>query len=149
MSKVVILDTTPHGILANPKLTQTVRTCRRWVSALIAGGCTVVIPEIADYEVRRELIRGGRTLSIQSLDALAVQFNYLPLNTVAMRIAAELWAYARNIGQPISHDRSLDCDTVLCAQTHALSDPTAIIATGNPAHLVRFAPAADWQTIAP
>lgn len=126
-----------------------VRTCRRWVADLVAGGCRVIVPEIADYEVRRELVRGGRTLSIQALDALAVQFEFLPLTTVAMKIAAELWAFARNAGIQTAHNLDLDADMILCAQAHALNDPTAIIATANPAHIARFAPAVHWQTIAP
>lgn len=123
--------------------------CRRWLGNLIAARCRIVIAEIADYEIRREFIRMGKTVSIQLLDGLVSTHDYVAISTPAMRIAAELWAFARNIGQPTAHDHALDCDVVLCAQTHALSDPTAIIATGNPAHLARFAPAADWQTIAP
>lgn len=149
MSKIVLLDTTPLGILANPKLTPVVRKCRRWAADLVATGCRVIVPEISDYETRRELLRAGKVLSVQALDALAIRFEYLPLTTAVMKHAAQLWAYARNTGQQTAHDHDLDGDMILCAQALSFNDPTAVIATGNHAHIARFAPAADWQTITP
>lgn len=146
---MIVLDTTPLGILSNPNPTAAVLDCRRWLGDLVTAGCRIIVPEIADYEIRREYIRTGKSVSIQLLDGLVATHEYVPISTPAMRIAAELWAFARNIGQQTAHNLSLDCDIVLCAQAHALNDPSIIVATANPAHLARFAPATDWQSIAP
>ena len=34
--------------------------CRDWLAALVFKGAEVVVPEIADYEVRRELLRAEK-----------------------------------------------------------------------------------------
>jgi len=49
-----------------------------------------VIPEIADYEVRRELIRIQSITSVEQLDRLNRLVVYLPLTTEMMLRAAEL-----------------------------------------------------------
>ncbi len=41
-----------------------------WLGALLSAGISVLIPEIADYEVRRELLRAGRTRGVRRLDEL-------------------------------------------------------------------------------
>lgn len=69
--------------------------CRNWARGLALGGARVVIPEVADYEVRRELIRLEATSAIRRLDGLADLIEYLPLSTKAMRLAAQFWATAR------------------------------------------------------
>ena len=56
----------------------------------------MVVPEIADYEVRREFIRARRTAGIARLDALISQLEYLAITTAAMRRAAEIWAHPAN-----------------------------------------------------
>ncbi len=48
------------------------------------------MPEICDYETRRELLLAGKLNGIARLDALEGALEYLPLTTAAM-IAAELW----------------------------------------------------------
>ncbi len=55
MTGVVVLDAGPLGILSNPKDTPEVEEGMRWFSRLVRREYEVVIPEIADYEVRREL----------------------------------------------------------------------------------------------
>jgi predicted nucleic acid-binding protein len=149
VSLVIVLDWTPLGALANPRMTNRTRAAYAWLAALPAAGHTFIVPEIADYEVRRELLRLGQAQSIVRLDWLTTTLHYLPLTTPAMRLAAELWATARRTGQPTAANAALDGDVILAAQTLGLADPTAVIATGNPGHLSRCAPAADWQTIVP
>jgi predicted nucleic acid-binding protein len=114
----------------------------------LAAGRRVIVPEIVDYEVRREFIRHGSALAVTNLDRYGLQLEYLPLSTAAMRLAAELWAQARNTGQPTAPDHALDGDVILAAQALSLGVPV-VVATGNPAHLSRFVPAADWQTVTP
>jgi hypothetical protein len=90
VSAVVFLDAGPLGLLSNPHNTPSPLACRQWASRLQAAGRRVIVPEVTDYEVRRELLRVNRPLSIALLDALAQQLEYQPLTTAAMRRAAEL-----------------------------------------------------------
>lgn len=148
MNDVVVLDTSPAGLLTNPSSKPIPVAIRRWLSDLLAAGRRVVLPEITDYELRREFIRANMTRSLGRLDALAQQIEYLPLDTHMMRLAAALWAQARNLGQQTAPDPALDGDVILAAQALSLGVPV-VVATGNPAHLARFVPAADWSTITP
>lgn len=43
----------------------------RWLQNHINSGSRVIIPEIADYEVRRELLRANKIKGIARLDDLA------------------------------------------------------------------------------
>jgi predicted nucleic acid-binding protein len=122
--------------------------CRQWIDDLLAAGRRVIVPEIADYEVRRELIRLSSRVALSNLDQLALRLEYLPLTTAAMRLAAELWAQARSTGQPTAPDSALDADVILAAQALSLKTPV-VVATANPAHLNRFVPAELWSNITP
>ncbi|MBP8108178.1 MAG: hypothetical protein KBG20_20610 [Caldilineaceae bacterium] len=106
-----------------------------------------MIPEIADYEVRRELLRANKSRGILRLDELIVLTEYLPITTEAMRQAAQLWAQARQQGKPTAADLALDGDVILAAQAITLRSRTAVIATTNVKHLARFAPAQVWHEI--
>jgi predicted nucleic acid-binding protein len=108
----------------------------------------VIVPEITDYELRRELIRIQSHSALANLDAFGAQLEYVALTTDAMRLAAELWAQARSTGQPTAPDPALDCDVILAAQALSLNTPV-IVATGNPGHLTRFVRAELWSAIAP
>ncbi len=112
----------------------------------------VRVPEIADYEVRRELLRVGKAESVARLDRLAEEVGYLPLTTEVMRLAARFWADTRNQGQPTAPDASVDADVILAAQAILAEDKganTVEVATTNPRHLSRFADARTWQEITP
>ena len=61
---LIALDAAPLGLLSNPTRSGPVAGAWEWASARLADGCRIVVPEIADYEVRRELIRAGRRSSI-------------------------------------------------------------------------------------
>ena len=148
MSAAIVLDSTPLGILCHPRKPPHVLACRQWLAALLAAGRSVIVPEIADYEIRRELIRLGGAAALANLDSYAIQLEYLPITTSAMRRAADLWAQVRNTGQPTAPDHALDADVILAAQTLSVGVP-AVVATGNPAHLSRFVSAELWQNIIP
>lgn len=148
MNDVVILDASPVGLLTNPNNTPDPVAIRKWLADLIHAGRRVVLPEVADYEVRRELIRGGKKKALRFLDALAYQVEYLPIQTMEMRRAALEWARVRNMGLPTSSQHSLDGDAIIAAQALELGVPV-IVATSNPAHMRRFLPAEDWRNILP
>lgn len=147
MSRVILLDTGPLGQITNPKITPANTACVRWYQSLIAGGRRIVVPEIADYEIRRELLRAKKTPGIARLDSLIHTVEYLPITTTAMRQAAAFWAQARQQGQQTAGDNTIDCDMILAAQAVTLGVPDFIIATTNPKHLSRFVPADLWQNI--
>jgi predicted nucleic acid-binding protein len=149
VSSVVLLDAGPLGLLAHTRVSPVVLACRQWLTGLTAAGRRVIVPEITDFEVRRELLRIRQFRGVGRLDALAVQLEYLPLTTTAMRRAAELWAMARQQGQPTAADTDLDADVILAAQAQTLGVASVLIATTNIGHLTRLVPAELWQNIAP
>jgi predicted nucleic acid-binding protein len=148
LSAAILLDGGPLGLLSNPNNNSQAIGCRAWLASLSAAGRQVFVPEVTDYEVRRELIRIQSHSALANLDALGGLLNYLPLSTEAMRLAAELWARARSAGQPTAPDPGLDCDVLLAAQALVLMSPV-IVATGNPGHLTRFVTALPWANITP
>src|SRR5579875_3533351 len=121
MTRAVLMDSAPLGLLSAPPSRQDARACSSWLAVLIAAGVRVVVPEITDYEVRRELLRAGKKASIRRLDALARATEYLPITTAAMRRAAELWAQARQQGRPTAGDNTIDADMILAAQALTLN----------------------------
>lgn len=147
MNQVIILDTGPLGLVTNPKLSPESIECARWLQNHINSGSRVIIPEIADYEVRRELLRANKIKGIARLDDLAKFLEYLPITTTAMQKAAELWAKARQKGQPTAGDKTIDGDIILVAQAITLGVPDVVIATTNIGHLSRFIKAEQWQNI--
>jgi predicted nucleic acid-binding protein len=54
MPDIVLLDTGVLGALTHPN---THPTARPWLNQLRRQGIRVLVPEIADYELRRELLR--------------------------------------------------------------------------------------------
>jgi predicted nucleic acid-binding protein len=148
MSDAVVLDATPVGILCHPRNPPPVAACRQWIAELLAVGRRVILAEIADYEVRRELVRRNSMVALSNLDQLGLQLEYCPLTTAAMRLAAQLWAQARSAGQPTAPDPAIDADVILAAQALSLNIPV-IVATGNLRHLSRFVPAELWSNITP
>ena len=149
VSRVILLDSGPLGLVTNPRGSPQNLACNQWLQAVIAAGCRVILPEIADYEVRRELLRSRRIRGIAQLDALATVIEYLPLTTAAMRQAAEFWAQARQQGQPTAGDKTIDGDMILAGQAATIGDSSVIIATTNVAHFTRFISAELWPNITP
>jgi len=147
VSRVVFLDAGPIGLVTNPKLSPESTLCTRWLQALIISDTRVIIPEIADYEVRRELLRANKVKGIARLDELANSLEYLPITTAAMRQAAMFWAQARQQGQPTAGDKTIDSDMILAPQAMTLDVVDVVIATTNVGHLSRFVPADLWRNI--
>lgn len=146
MNKVVFLDAGPLGLVIHPRAGQEIDA---WLKRLLQSGVSVLIPEIADYEVRRELLRLQKVQSVERLDQLKVQIGYVPLTTQAMLKAAEFWAKARNEGYPTADAKALDADVILAAQVSTMTSKQdePVIATTNVGHLARFVPAKEWRDI--
>ena len=149
MIRALLLDAGPLGLVTNPHRSERSVACAEWLQSMLTVGVTVYVPEIADYEVRRELLRADKTNGLRRLDALITATNYLALTTRAMRMAAQFWADARRQGRPTAPDLALDADVILAAQAATLAGADAIVATTNVGHLIRFVPAAFWYEIVP
>jgi predicted nucleic acid-binding protein len=150
---IVFLDSGPLALLTNPKTPPQTLAVLTWASAMHQAGHRFVVPAIADYEVRRELERSGKVASLAVLDSWnnADPHRFLPLTNSALRLAARLWAQARNAGTPTADQKELDGDVLIAAQAldMGLSISDFIIATVNVGHISRFVPAAEWQKIEP
>lgn len=147
MSKTIVLDSGPLALLARRNDIPVVVQCNLWLDGLLAQEDRVILPEITDYEVRRELVRLKAFSSIARLDALAVKVDYLPLTTAAMRLAADLWAQGRQSGQPTADPKELDGDVILAAQALLLGVSDVVMATTNVGHLSRYVSAKFWQDV--
>jgi predicted nucleic acid-binding protein len=141
----IALDATPLALICHPNdRLADVRDTRRWLRAHLEAGTDVLIPEISDYEVRRELLRAGKTTSLRRLDLLQDGLTYLPLNTAVMRRAAAMWAVARAQGLPTADRKEIDADVILAAQAERAG---AVVATANVGHIARFVAAKHWRDI--
>jgi len=149
MNRLILLDSGPLGMVTNPKAKGLPLACQQWLKTLLERGERFAIPEIADYEVRRELLRANLLKSVHRLDHLTQTLEYIPIQTDTMLLAASLWAEVRKMGQPTADPKALDGDVILAAQVQILANEmtTVIIATTNVGHLSRFATALSWQDI--
>jgi predicted nucleic acid-binding protein len=111
----------------------------------------VVIPEVVDFELRRELLRAGKSRSLTRLDAFvaAEPDRLILLNRTAMLHAAELWAKARRHGLATADPKELDIDVLQAAQllTSGIDPAQLAVATTNVGHLARFLNADLWNNL--
>lgn len=158
MSRVVLLDAGPLGMVANPnqKSSETIR-CQQWEQNLCANGVSVKVPEIAHYEVRRKLQHlkekklPGAEASIARLAEVVARLGLVAITSEVVLEASELWGRARSLGLPTAPDEALDGDVILCATAIVLAraGDDVEIATTNVGHLSRFANASPWDKITP
>jgi predicted nucleic acid-binding protein len=149
--RLIVLDTGTLGLLTHPRARPDALACQQWAQARLAAGARVIVPGIADYELRRELIRAGKTSGLRRLDAVRSGFEFDPITQAALDEAAALWAAVRNTGLTTAHPAALDGDAILAAQTilAAQAGDVVTIATNNARHLSRF-PGIDarpWQSV--
>ena len=113
----------------------------------------IVASEIADYEIRRELLRLGANAESRRFNRLVAALVYDPITTPAMRLAADCWSHVRRAGLPTADPQALDSDYILAAQATLLGDPDddVVIATTNVGHLGRFprVRAEFWEKFVP
>jgi len=149
MSMVILLDAGPLGLITNPRASQETRECNQWLESLALQEIQVKIPEIADFEVRRELLRADKFKGIERLNDLQLYLDYVPLTTQTMLKAAQFWAQVRKQGMPTADDKALEGDVILAAQAILIQDEghEVIIATTNVGHLSRLAEAKTWRDI--
>ena len=151
MTLHILLDSNPLGLVSTPTRNTDAIAITNWTTDCLAAGSKIYIPEVIDYELRRELLRAGKSNSIKKLDGLKAIFRFLPINSAAMLLAADLWATSRQSGLATGDPKKLDIDVILAAQALTLGVPAGdlIVATSNVGHLSRFVPADLWSNIQP
>ncbi len=155
-SIAIVLDTTPLGLVTQRPGHIGGDACRAWYASLTRIGCRFFVPEIADYESRREFLRHSNTAAVIRLDVFnaAVPDRYLPLTTQEVRLAADLWARVRNQGKTTAPPEALDGDALIAAQANLLNPimfglSAVVVATANVGHLSALTHAVLWSDIQP
>ena len=136
----LLLDTSVFGRVCHP---------RRHADAKVWLGRAalehdVLISELADYELRRELLRIGASRSLARLDELGRELSYVPVTTATWRKAARLWAVLRTAGLPSAAPGALDGDVLLAAQ--AIAEDATVVTT-NAKHFATLVPACAWEEV--
>jgi len=137
----LLLDTGILGQICHPRKDADVRA---WFRRAVQEHAFLV-SELADYELRRELIRLGAARSLSRLDELTRELPYVPVTTATWRRAAALWAAARNTGNVTAPPEALDGDVLVAAQ--ALEE-SAVVLTNNTRHFESLSVrAVDWTAV--
>ena len=58
---VISLDSGPLSLLTQRRGPTEADACQKWLARHLGAGSRVVVPSIVDYELRRELMRAGKT----------------------------------------------------------------------------------------
>ena len=152
MDRFALLDAGPLGLACCHPGQPEANRCHFWLTALRSSGVTVLIPAIAEYEVRRELLKVRAVAKLSRLEDLLRRFDRLDITAEALQRAAEFWATLRRVGLPTAGDQALDGDAILAGMAATLGGPgdSVVVATTNVKHLARF-PGVDarrWDAIA-
>lgn len=141
---VLVLDATGIGQASHPR---GVPEFDDWFAHAI-DLTEVVVPAPSELEVRRELLRTRSTLSIARLDRLVRLLHYEEMNLARWRLAAQLWAEARNRGRPTADPKALDVDVLVAAIALSIdTNDEVIVVTANRRHLAQFVDARLWTEI--
>lgn len=151
MSRFLVLDSGPLGLITHPQRNAEVVAITQWLSRCLLVGDRVIVPAIVYYELKRELLRANKAFSVARLDQFTTSTpgRYLPLSDEALRLAAELWAKARQQGRPTADVKDLDVDVILAAQALSFGPAPSdiLVATSNEKHLSQFITARNWNEI--
>jgi len=134
----LVLDTGVLGQICHPRKYQDVRS---WFRRAVREH-ELLVSEVADYELRRELLRLGSHGSLARLDELTRELRYLPTTTATWRTAARLWAEQRRGGR-VTGD-GLDGDLLIATQ--ALEEAAAVI-TANKKHFESVVDTCAWNDV--
>jgi hypothetical protein len=115
------------------------------------AGIYIKIPAIADYEVRRELLRIGARAKLRRLAGMRQRFELIDITQDVLETAADFWAILQQTGLPTAGSESLDADAILAGMAATVGRPgdLVLVATSNIKHLARFPgiDARQWETI--
>jgi predicted nucleic acid-binding protein len=127
----LLLDTGVVAEICHPRKHADTKEWLGRVSALHE----LLLSEVVDYELRRELLRIGARRSVLALDELGRTITYAPVTTATWRAAAALWARARLAGRPSAPADALDVDILIAQQAIAGG---AVVVTPNKRHFEGF-----------
>lgn len=85
MTLHILLDSVPLSACCMPVKSVEVSEIVHWSRSCLAAGHHLYIPEIIDYELRRELLRAGKTKSLTLLDGLR------NVGHITRFVRADLW----------------------------------------------------------
>lgn len=136
----LLLDTGVLGQVCHPRKHG---DARAWLRRVVHVH-ELIVPEIADYELRRELMRIGAARSLAHLDELGRCLSYQPVTTATWRRAAGLWAQLRRAGRPTADGAALDGDMLLAALALEIG---ASVVTTNPRHFDGLVEAMSWGDV--
>lgn len=134
----LLLDTGVLGQICHPRKHHEVRT---WFRRAVRDH-ELLVSEVADYELRRELLRIDSRKSIDRLDELTRELRYLPVTTATWRAAARLWAEQRRTGRVTGE--GLDGDVLIAAQ--ALEELATVVTT-NEKHFAGIVDVSSWTAV--
>lgn len=154
---IVLLDSGPLGMITNPRGNAEAKACQVWSKTMTTAGHLLLVPEIIDYEHRRELLLNNSLAAIARVDTFKENGVYLPVSEDGYLRAAQLFASARQQGLPTAGKEALDVDVILAAQAITFDredwqramEEAIVIATSNLGHLMRFTHALLWTDIQP
>ena len=153
MAQFFFLDAGPLMLACRwrgPTHTRDAALFAEWRMRAQSSGSRIIVPAVADFEVRRKLIHLGDRAALVLLDDLIERLSYLEIAPGVMKAAAELWAWAKSSGRPIGDDRGLGADAILAAQVQlycGVGDRATVI-TENRDHLSFFVDARSWRLLA-
>src|SRR5437660_1698479 len=83
---IISLDSGPLSLVTQKRGTVEGDACKKWLAGHLARGACVVVPEIVEYELRRELLRARKAASVRRLDTFigAETDRFLPLSRRAI-----------------------------------------------------------------
>lgn len=144
----LFLDTGVLGMVTHPK-TDEGHEAAKWLYGHVLAGATIVVPQICDYELRREYIRKNNEKSLKHLNDLIEKSEYALTTKDIWHKAANLWADCRNRGKRLADDHALDGDVILIATIKDDGNIGAqcIVATTNVKHLIDFVDARLFHEI--
>jgi predicted nucleic acid-binding protein len=136
----LLLDTSVLGWVCHPRKHDDVRA---WFRRAVLEH-EMLVSEVADYELRRELLRIGAARSLARLDEVGRELVYVPVTTATWRSAARLWAQLRQSGVANAPREALDPDVLIAVQ--AVAEEAAVV-TSNVDHFKAVVRAMKWEDV--
>jgi toxin FitB len=119
MTGLIILDSAPLGFFCNPKNRDNYKKLSNFVKSL---NFSIGVPEIIDYELRRNLELENLQKSISLLSQFQQRRQLISLESEDLIRAAELWAWCRKQGSTTTENKGIDIDVILVSQALSRKD---------------------------
>jgi hypothetical protein len=113
VSRYLLLDSGPLGLVTQPRISPEVVAMNHWLIDRLSSGDAVLVPAIIYYELRRELLRARKASGLARLDAFAQSD---PNGYLALTDEARSRALGKSLpaGTPYGPALDLDIDCHPC-----------------------------------